>query len=118
MKVIMDLPRDWEVKSCDMSKGQIVLEPRFVGTARSAHILFLQAKGEGGQEQRAILTVSGNTGAFNTVKLKESQTLMTFDEEKEIVPEPPRRPTASRQPTRPTAPAATPPAPQPGSAVD
>lgn len=83
MKVIFDLPRGWEVRSCEITKTQIVIEPLFLGTRRVANVLVATAIGDAGRESCTVISVSGMTGALSATMIKESRAPVAFDKPEE-----------------------------------
>ena len=83
MKVIFDLPRGWEVRSCEINgETQIVIEPLF-RNRRPANVLFATVIGDSGRETHTILSANGATGALTAVRVKEAGIAVAFDKPEE-----------------------------------
>lgn len=103
MQVIFDLPRDWEVQTCEINgKTQIVIEPLFRKNQRSANLLLATTIGDSGRKRRTAITVSGTTGTLHAAPINELSAPVAFDkpmeqkqqEEHEATPEVPPVPEA------------------------
>jgi hypothetical protein len=81
MKIILELPREYEVRSCEMdaTTRRISIVPRFAKNRGSADILFAQVSGDAGQTRTAILAVNARTGNLSVIRLDDTEPEAAFD---------------------------------------
>jgi hypothetical protein len=81
MRITLELPRDYEVRSCevDAATRRITIVPRFAKNRGSADILFAQVSGDAGQVRTAILAVNARTGNLSVIRLDDAEPEAAFD---------------------------------------
>lgn len=113
MRITIDVPSSWEIKSVEVKNNRIIVEPRFQQSTQ-ATVAFVLTEGAGGLESRSTLIVNSKDGIVRTRTFGGPEPEVLFDltpdeYQRRVRPKrvPERKPSAEQQQAPAQAPSAT-----------